>query len=160
MMKNCKRPELFWQQWMYPRIVARRYDSEFGKLALRGMHFSLCWKNSHNIRFSGFPSLIYLHKGKLYRFKGNRLFPHLKAFLLKGVPSMQGEIIPQPLGAMTEFIQTIKAAGVEFYELSSGKSGVAGIGIVILMTLFVGLILALVVMCFMPGSKSSKEKKS
>ena len=73
---------------------------------------------------------------------------------------MQGEIIPQPLGAITEFIQTIKAAGVEFYDLSSGKSGVAGIGIVILMTLFVGLILALVVMCFMPGSKGSKEKKS
>jgi len=115
-----------------------------------------------SVRFGvrGFPSLIYLHKGKLYRFKGNRLFPHLKAFLLKGVPSMQGEIIPQPLGAITEFIQTIKAAGVEFYDLSSGKSGVAGIGIVILMTLFVGLILALVVMCFMPGSKGSKEKKS
>ena len=69
------------------------------------------------------------------------------------------ESFPEPLGVLTEMIQTIKAAGMELHDLVSGKSGMAGIGIVVLITLFFGLIIALIAICFLPGS-NDKEKKT
>lgn len=71
---------------------------------------------------------------------------------------MEGQAMPAPLGAMTEFLQTMKAAGLELYDLVSGKSGVAGIGIAVLMALFFGIFIMLVAMCFIPGSKEKGKK--
>jgi hypothetical protein len=82
----------------------------------------------------------------------------LKEFLLEGVPAMEGLTMPAPLGAVTEFLQTIQAAVLELYDLVNGKSGVAGIGIVVLLALFFGIFIMLLAMCFMPATKVKKKK--
>lgn len=81
----------------------------------------------------------------------------LKSFLIDGVDTMRGETIPEPMTALEEFVASLKSAFKELYDAASGKSGVAGKAIVVLLLVFFGLLVSMVAMCFLPG-KSDKEK--
>jgi len=114
-----------------------------------------------SVRFGirGFPTLIFLHRGKMYHFKGQRVFDVLKTFLLDGVHKMAGEPIPEPMSFGEEFRATIKSAVLELYGAAAGRHGLAGRAAAVLLLIFVGILASLVALLFLPGEQKVETKR-
>jgi thiol-disulfide isomerase/thioredoxin len=117
-------------------------------------------KTANRFMIRGFPTLIYLHKKKLYRYSGKRDYESIKEFInavgMKeegGRVQIIGEEIPPPPSQWQSWVKMTKAVGLELYDAALGKSGKAGYAILamvgMLMTMFVGIF----AMCFMPAKK-------
>jgi len=101
----------------------------------------------------GFPTLIYLHKKKLYRYTGKRDYDSIKEFVTSGIDSMEGEEIPTPPSKFEAHMKTLKAIGLELYDAAMGKSGAAGYAILVMVAMLMSIFGAIIAMCFMPAKK-------
>lgn len=108
----------------------------------------------------GFPVLLYFHRKKMYKFKGQKVYDVLKTFLLEGVDTMEGiSPIPEPMSAMDVFLAELKGAGQELYDGVTGGNGAVGVAIVVCVLVFAGILAALIGMCFWPSSKDKGKKE-
>jgi len=75
---------------------------------------------------------------------------------------MTGEDIPEPMSAITEFLATVRAVFMEFYDIAAGKSGLAGYAVLALLVAGLGILGSIVAMFLLPGKsqKADKKKKS
>jgi thiol-disulfide isomerase/thioredoxin len=106
----------------------------------------------------GFPIMLYLHRGQIYRFKGARTFDALKEFLLHDSLTMMGGPIPKPMSSLEAYAQDVISGVREFYHLAMGRGGTVAWAMTILIIMFFGLLVGLVAMCFLPSSQHSKKE--
>ena len=114
------------------------------------------------VRFGirGFPTLIFLHQHKLYRYFGKRTTEGMTQFIqsvMDGTTTEEGEPIPSPPTAWEQTVKIAKAAGLELYDAAMGKSGTVGyaiIGMLVILLLIFGGILSLF---FLPARKVKSQ---
>ena len=109
------------------------------------------------VAHSGFPTLLYFHRGKMYKLRGKRDTDLWKDFLLEGCSETEAMPIPPPLTPMGQFVKTIQAAGTELYDAATGKSGVAGIAIVIMVLILFIIVGGVVALFFLPAQKTKTK---
>uniref|UniRef100_A0A7S4JBV4 Thioredoxin domain-containing protein n=1 Tax=Odontella aurita TaxID=265563 RepID=A0A7S4JBV4_9STRA len=101
-----------------------------------------------SIRFGirGFPTLIYFHNGRIYRYSGKRQFTPIKSFVMKGYENYgDGEEVPPKPTFLSQFVLIGKAVWAELYDAAQGKAGMVGYAMIVLMGILVGLLGMLVV---------------
>jgi thiol-disulfide isomerase/thioredoxin len=112
-------------------------------------------KTANRFMIRGFPTLIYLHQKKLYRYTGKRDFESIKEFIISsGIDAAEGEEIPTPPSQLEAWVKTLKAIGLELYDAALGKSGPAGYAILLLVSMLVSMLGFIVSMFFMPAKKT------
>jgi thiol-disulfide isomerase/thioredoxin len=104
----------------------------------------------------GFPTLIYLHQRKLFRYNGKRDAESIKEFIINGVQDMEGEDIPAPPSFLDHVLKMFKAVGLELYDAALGKSGMAGYGIIVMVGVLMAIFIGIISMFFMPAQKIKK----
>ena len=105
----------------------------------------------------GFPTLIYLHKKKMYKYRGKSDFDSIKEFITSGFDAMEGEDIPTPPSKIEAYLKTFKAIGLELADAAMGKSGPAGYAILVFLTMLTGMLAFILSMFFMPSKKTKAE---
>ena len=115
-------------------------------------------KTAARFHITGFPVMLFLHRGQIYRFKGRRTLENLKKFVVEDVQSMLGGPIPPPLSNLEVMLREISSAAQDFYDAASGRGGTVGMALTVLMVMFVLLIVILVAMCFWPSTRSEHDK--
>ena len=110
-------------------------------------------RSASRMGIRGFPTLIYLHKHKLYRYNGKRDAESIKEFIVNGIQEMEGEDIPTPPSQFKHVLKTVKAVGLELYDAALGKSGMAGYGIIVMVGVLLSIFIGIIAMCFMPAKK-------
>jgi len=115
-------------------------------------------KTATRFHITGFPVMLFLHRGQIYRFKGRRTFENLKKFLLVDVHTMLGGPIPPPLSNLEVILREFTSAAQDFYDAAVGRGGTVGIALTVLMVMFILLIGMLVAMCFWPSTRSEHDK--
>lgn len=103
----------------------------------------------------GSPTLLFLHKKKLYRYSGQRDFDSLKNFLMSGFEGAEAEEIPTPPSALEFYIKTAKAIGLELKDAAMGKAGMAGYAILMLVGMLVAIVFAIISL-FLPSKQKNK----
>jgi len=116
----------------------------------------------------GFPTLIFLHRSKMYRYSGARSVDSMKKFLLSEYEKVDGLPIPQPPTAMDQLMETAKQIYGEVKDAVNGKAG-KGTQWAFILTgvLFIMTLASLLLVIFMPvkkytapsGTTASKESK-
>mmetsp|Transcript_6435 Transcript_6435/g.9424 ORF Transcript_6435/g.9424 Transcript_6435/m.9424 type:complete len:205 (+) Transcript_6435:147-761(+) len=101
----------------------------------------------------GFPTLIYLHQKKLYRYTGKRDLESMKQFVLGGFESVGGEDIPSPPSKTEYYIKMVKAIGLELRDAAMGKAGPVGYAILVLVGMLMAIFIAIISMFFLPAKK-------
>mmetsp|Transcript_14567 Transcript_14567/g.24172 ORF Transcript_14567/g.24172 Transcript_14567/m.24172 type:complete len:208 (-) Transcript_14567:193-816(-) len=130
----------------------------------RGIVFSSVDVPSNRVtsaRFNvkGFPVLHYLHKGRLYKYKGQRSHDALRTFLLETVETLPGSPIPDPISGMTVFVRELMSAGQELMDAVQGENGMVGLAILGMVVVFFGLVVVIIGMFFWPSKNDKKKKK-
>jgi thiol-disulfide isomerase/thioredoxin len=115
-------------------------------------------KTAARFHITGFPVMLFLHRGQIYRFKGRRTFENLKKFVVEDVHSMLGGPIPPPLSSLEVMLRELASAAQDFYDAASGRGGTVGMALTVLMVMFILLIVILVAMCFWPSTRSEHDK--
>jgi len=122
-------------------------------------------KTANRFMIRGFPTLIYLHKKKLYRYSGKRDYQSIKEFIqsvgsnYKGggqegtLEGIIGEDIPPPPSQLESWVKMAKAVGMELYDAALGKSGIAGYAILALVGMLMAIFVGIFAMFFMPAKK-------
>lgn len=122
-------------------------------------------KTANRFMIRGFPTLIYLHKKKLYRYSGKRDYQSIKEFIQsvgsndKGegqegtLEGIMGEDIPPPPSQLESWVKMAKAVGLELYDAALGKSGIAGYAILALVGMLMAIFVGIFAMFFMPAKK-------
>ena len=101
----------------------------------------------------GFPTLVYIHKHRLYRYNGKRDYEAIKEFLVNGIQAMEGEEIPPTPSQFKFVLKTIKAVGLELYDAALGKSGLVGYAIIGMVGMLMAIFIGIIGMFFMPAKK-------
>ena len=103
------------------------------------------------IRFGvrGFPTMLFLHRDKLYYYKGKRDYQSIKEFVLEGFEAEVGETIPRPPSAIDQVLKLLEAVYLELRDAATGKSGPEGYAIIILLCVFFTLFFGLLAMFFL-----------
>eukprot|EP00549_Striatella_unipunctata_P016089 CAMPEP_0118695518 /NCGR_PEP_ID=MMETSP0800-20121206/13241_1 /TAXON_ID=210618 ORGANISM="Striatella unipunctata, Strain CCMP2910" /NCGR_SAMPLE_ID=MMETSP0800 /ASSEMBLY_ACC=CAM_ASM_000638 /LENGTH=203 /DNA_ID=CAMNT_0006594339 /DNA_START=63 /DNA_END=674 /DNA_ORIENTATION=- len=115
-------------------------------------------KTSVRFEIKGTPTLIYLHRGKLHRYRGKRTKDAMKEFLV-GHSGEGGKPIPVPPTFIMELFLIGKAVWTEFYRSLAGKNGTAGIAVIFLTVMTFAVFTLLLCILVMPSTKS-KQKES
>lgn len=110
--------------------------------------------------FSGFPTLLYLHKGKMFKVPGKRNAETWKHFLTEEIKNAEGNVIPPPMSGMEQFIATLQAAGTELYDAARGNSGTEGYLIIAMVLILVLVTGGMVALCFLPAKKVPRTKQN
>mmetsp|Transcript_29132 Transcript_29132/g.38723 ORF Transcript_29132/g.38723 Transcript_29132/m.38723 type:complete len:132 (-) Transcript_29132:621-1016(-) len=98
-----------------------------------------------------FPSVIYMHRGRLYRYEGPRFSADMRSFALKGYENQgEGEEIPPP----TTFIGQFRLLGGSLYaeleDAAKGKMGTFGYFVVCMVGMLIGLVISILFMvCYL-----------
>jgi len=112
----------------------------------------------------GFPTLIYLHKGHVYTYKGKREYDSIKAFLMGGFEQnnidniYRKRPIPPPPSLLEEAMTVAKAIGHELKDAAMGKSGTAGYAMIALITITLIIMIMFIVflaMFFIPATSAT-----
>jgi Thioredoxin domain-containing protein len=118
-------------------------------------------KTANRFMIRGFPTLIYLHKKKMYRYSGKRDFESIKEFITAvGMKEQRGqgevvigEDIPPPPSQWQSWVKMAKAVGLELYDAALGKSGIAGYAILAMVGMLMAILIGIFAICFMPAKK-------
>jgi thiol-disulfide isomerase/thioredoxin len=110
---------------------------------------------SARFNVAGFPVLFYLHKGKVYKYKGQRMFDPLKTFLLETVDTLEGTAIPEPISGMTVMFRELQSTGKELYASMTGEHGMVGLAILAMVLIFFVIMGTLIGFCFWNGEIDS-----
>ena len=111
-------------------------------------------KTSNRFMIRGFPTMIYLHKKKLYRYTGKRDYEAMKEFILSAEGSNESEEIPSPPSPLEAWLKTFKAIGMELYDAALGKHGPAGYAILLFVSMLTSMFGYILSMFFMPAKKT------
>jgi len=109
-----------------------------------------------SVRFGirGFPTLVYLHQGRMYIYKGkSRTFDAVKKFVMGGYREEEGEVIPKPTTAMEHGMKIVKAIGLELFDAARGKQGPAGYAMIVMVGILMFLFFGFISLCFLPSTK-------
>lgn len=121
-------------------------------------------KTSNRFEVRGFPTLIYLHKGHVYTYKGKREYDSIKAFLMGGFEQnnidniYRKRPIPPPPSLLEEAMTVAKAIGHELKDAAMGKSGTAGYAMIALITITLIIMIMFIVflaMFFIPATSAT-----
>ena len=100
----------------------------------------------------GFPTLILLHKKKLYRYSGKRNFEFIKEFIID-IDSIDGEAIPSPPSQLDAYFKTVQAVCLELYDAARGNAGATGYAILLMVSMLFTMFAYIGSMFFMPAKK-------
>jgi len=109
-----------------------------------------------SVRFGirGFPTLVYLHEGRMYEYKGKkRTFDAVKEFVMGGFRLEEGKVIPKPTTALEHAGKIAKAVGLELFDAARGKQGPAGYAMIVMVGILMFLFLGFISLCFLPSTK-------
>lgn len=101
----------------------------------------------------GSPTLLFLHKKRLYKYSGQRDFESLKNFVMGGFEGVEAEEIPTPPSALEFYLKTAKAIGLELKDAAMGKAGMIGYAILMIVGMLLTIVLA-IIRLFLPSKKS------
>jgi hypothetical protein len=124
-----------------------------------------CASSKHSIWCSGFPTMIFLHKGHVYTYKGKRDYDSIKAFVTGGFDDnntpdniYKKRPIPPPPTLLGEAFQVAKAVWAELKDAAMGKSGPAGyamIGLMAIIFVIMIMFIGFLAMFFIPARKGT-----
>mmetsp|Transcript_2408 Transcript_2408/g.3578 ORF Transcript_2408/g.3578 Transcript_2408/m.3578 type:complete len:209 (+) Transcript_2408:126-752(+) len=107
-------------------------------------------KVSSRFLIRGFPTVILVRKGKYYKYTGKRKYAPMKKFVMKEFWIDEGVIIPPTPTALKEAYLLSKAVGLELWDAATGKNGMVGVIMVVMIGIFVFLFVGLLLFCFYP----------
>ena len=140
-----------------PEFEKLAQDEELEGIVLATVNVPTNRQTAARFDNKGFPTLLYLHRGKQYKFKGQRTYERLKQFLLEGIKTMAPLDIPKPVTAWEVSWRDFQSAvSVLYKQVQAG--GTIGYSILIVTCMCFGLFLLILTACFWPSS-SEKEKK-
>jgi len=144
---HCKKlePEYF-------KLSQDEQLSELG-IVLGNVNIMESPRTANRFMIRGFPTLIYLHKHRLYRYNGKRDYESIKDFITNGIQNMEGEDIPPTPSQFKFVLKTIKAVGLELYDAALGKSGIVGYAILAMVAMLMAIFIGIIAMFFMPAKK-------
>eukprot|EP00565_Helicotheca_tamesis_P005421 CAMPEP_0185737868 /NCGR_PEP_ID=MMETSP1171-20130828/31475_1 /TAXON_ID=374046 /ORGANISM="Helicotheca tamensis, Strain CCMP826" /LENGTH=193 /DNA_ID=CAMNT_0028408901 /DNA_START=244 /DNA_END=825 /DNA_ORIENTATION=+ len=98
-------------------------------------------------RIREYPTVIYLHRGRLYRYQGSRYSEDIRSFALKGYENQgKGEVIPP----QASFLGQLREAAVALYDqlddAAQGRVGTMGYVVVGMVGVLIGLMIFTVFM--------------
>jgi len=103
----------------------------------------------------GFPTLVYIHRGRMHLFKGKtRDFDSLKRFVMgEFLNDGPGELVPKPQTSFGRALKTGNLVMLELIDGVKGKHGTVGYAVVVMVTLVMVLLLSMISICFLPAKK-------
>ena len=129
-------------------------------IVLSVMDVASCPVTMNRFLIRGFPTLIFLHKKKLYEYSGKRDYEALKKFVLEGFESTTALAIPTPPSPLEYWLKLFQAIGLELRDAAMGKAGATGYAIIALVTMLVSVFGFIISMFFMPAKEIKKTKKN
>ncbi len=105
----------------------------------------------------GSPTLLYLHKKKLYAYKGKRDFDALKEFIMAGFMEIEAQEIPTPPSQVEFYIKMAKAIGLELKDAVMGKAGMAGYAILVMVGMLLFIVLSIIRLFTAPAEKTKSS---
>ena len=143
-------------QKLVPEFVRLSEDEELTErgLVLGTLDIMESPKTANRFMIRGFPTLMYLHKKKLYKYTGKRDYESMKEFISNGIDALEGEEIPLPPSQLEAWMKMCKAIGLELYDAATGKSGPAGYAIILFVAMLVAMFGFIISMFFMPAKKT------
>jgi len=104
----------------------------------------------------GFPTLLFLHRSKMYKYSGARSVDNMKKYLLSGYEEVDGLPIPDPPTFLSKAKATAKQIFLEVMDAVYGKAG-KGTQWAFILTgvLFSMTFLSLIFVLFMPTKSHS-----
>ena len=101
----------------------------------------------------GFPTLIFLHKKRLYRYTGKRDYESMKTFIMSDFQNIESENIPHPPSTLEYFTKVISEICQELYASATGKYGKAGYAIIVMLTMLTSIFVGILSIFFLPAKK-------
>jgi len=112
---------------------------------------------TNRFQVRGSPTLIYLHKKRMYAYRGQRDYESIKEFILSGFENAPAFSIPPPPTALEYYVKLFQAVGLELVDAAMGKSGATGYAIIVLVVLLMSIFGFIISMFFMPAKKTKKD---
>lgn len=120
-------------------------------IVLSSIHVYENKQTSNRFMIRGFPTLIFLHKHAMYQYKGPRDYDSLKNFILSGYSAMDPMPIPSPPSQLDQYIQLLKAIGLELKDSALGNQGYVGYAILAMVMMLVGIFVYILLLFVMPA---------
>mmetsp|Transcript_9976 Transcript_9976/g.12584 ORF Transcript_9976/g.12584 Transcript_9976/m.12584 type:complete len:210 (+) Transcript_9976:94-723(+) len=123
-------------------------------IVLSALDVHTCPRVMNRFMIRGFPTLIFLHKKKLYEYTGARDYESLKEFVLGGFEKKGvAKTIPPPPSATEYWIKLFQAILLELRDAAMGKSGAVGYAIIVLVGALISIFVFIFSMFFLPAKK-------
>mmetsp|Transcript_2006 Transcript_2006/g.2728 ORF Transcript_2006/g.2728 Transcript_2006/m.2728 type:complete len:209 (-) Transcript_2006:281-907(-) len=108
---------------------------------------------SNRFMIRGFPTVLFLHKKRLYMYRGKRDYESLKDFVLREFEFTDDQEIPPPPSAISYWLKMFKVIGLELKDAAMGKAGMVGYAIILLVGMVASIFIFIISMFFMPAKK-------
>lgn len=124
-------------------------------IVLSNVHVYENKQTSNRFMIRGFPTLIFLHKHTMYHYKGPRDYDSLKDFILSGYNTMDPMPIPSPPSQFDQYVQLLKAIGLELKDSALGNQGYVGYAILAMVVMLVGIFVYIGLLLFVLPAKTT-----